>query len=34
MDHLETAMPRDPSHSQPPNADAIAHTSKMLLNGT
>jgi hypothetical protein len=33
MDHLETAIPRDPSHNQPPNADTIAHTSKILLKG-
>ena len=32
MDHLETAIP-DPSHNQPPNADTIAHTSKILLKG-
>jgi hypothetical protein len=29
MDHLETAISRDPSHNQPPNA----HTSKILLKG-
>jgi hypothetical protein len=27
MDHPETA-PRDPSHNQSPNADAIAYASK------
>jgi hypothetical protein len=31
MDHLETATPGDPSHNQPPNADTIAYTSKILL---
>jgi hypothetical protein len=31
MDHLETAIPRDPCHNQPPNADTIAYTSKILL---
>jgi hypothetical protein len=29
MDHLETAIPRDPSHNQPPNANTIAYTSKI-----
>ena len=29
MDHLETAI----SHNQLPNADTIAHTSKILLKG-
>jgi hypothetical protein len=33
MDHLETAIYRDPSHNQPPNADTIAYTSKILLKG-
>ena len=33
MDHLETAISRNPSHNQPPNADTIAHTSKILLKG-
>jgi hypothetical protein len=33
MDHLETAISRDPSHNQPPNADTIAYTSKILLKG-
>ena len=33
MDHPETATPRDPSHSQPPNTDTIAYTSKILLKG-
>jgi hypothetical protein len=28
MDHLETAIPGEPSHNQPPNADTIAYTSK------
>ena len=27
MDHLETAIPGDPSHNQPPNTDTIAYTS-------
>ena len=31
MDHLETAIPGNPSHNQPPNADTIAYTSKILL---
>jgi hypothetical protein len=33
LDHLETAISRDPSHNQPPNADTIAHTSKILQKG-
>jgi hypothetical protein len=33
MDHLETAIPGDPSHNQPPNTDTIAYTSKILLKG-
>jgi hypothetical protein len=33
MDHLEAAIPGDPSHNQPPNADTIAYTSKILLKG-
>jgi hypothetical protein len=33
MDHLETAISRDPSHNQSPNADSIAYTSKILLKG-
>ena len=33
MDHLETAISSDPSHSQPPTADTIAYTSKILLKG-
>jgi hypothetical protein len=33
MDHPETTPPRDPSHNQPPNADTIAHASKILLKG-
>jgi hypothetical protein len=33
MDHLETTPPRDPSHNQPPNADTVAHASKILLKG-
>jgi hypothetical protein len=31
MVHLETATPGDPSHNQPPSADTIAYTSKILL---
>jgi hypothetical protein len=31
MDHVETAIFRDPPHSQHPNADTIAYTSKILL---
>jgi hypothetical protein len=31
MDHLETAISRDPSHNQPPNDDTIAYTSKPSL---
>jgi hypothetical protein len=30
-DHLVIAISRDPSHNQLPNADTIAHTSKILL---
>ena len=26
-------QPRGPSHNQPPNADTIAYTSKILLKG-
>jgi hypothetical protein len=33
MDHLETAISRDPPHIQLPNADTIAYTSKILLKG-
>jgi hypothetical protein len=33
MDHLETAIFGYPSHNQPPNADTIAYTSKILLKG-
>jgi hypothetical protein len=29
MDHLETAISRDPSHNQLPNADTIAHIIKI-----
>jgi hypothetical protein len=28
MDHVETAISRDPPHNQLPNADTIAYTSK------
>jgi hypothetical protein len=28
MDHLETAISRDPSHNQPLNTDTIAYTSR------
>ena len=31
MDHLEPAISRVPTHNQPPNADTIAYTSKILL---
>jgi hypothetical protein len=34
MEHLETAIPRNPSHNQPPNADTIAYTSKILLKAS
>jgi hypothetical protein len=30
MDHVETAISRDPPHIQHPNADTIAYTSKIL----
>jgi hypothetical protein len=33
MDYLETAISRDPFHNQPPNADTIAYTSKILIKG-
>jgi hypothetical protein len=33
MDHLETVIPGDPSHNQPPNGYTIAYTSKILLKG-
>ena len=33
MDHLVTAICRDPSHNQLPNADTIAYTSKIMLKG-
>jgi hypothetical protein len=33
MDHLETAISGDSSHIQPPNADTIAYTRKILLKG-
>jgi hypothetical protein len=33
LDHLKTAIPRDPSHNQPPNSDTIAYTNKILLKG-
>jgi hypothetical protein len=33
MDYSETAPPRDLSQKQPPNADTIAHASKILLKG-
>jgi hypothetical protein len=33
MNHPETATPGDPSHNQPPNEDAIAYSSKILLKG-
>jgi hypothetical protein len=33
VDHLETAISRDPFHNKPPNANTIAYTSKILLKG-
>jgi hypothetical protein len=33
MDHLVIAISRNPSHNELPNADTIAHTSKILLKG-
>jgi hypothetical protein len=33
MDHLEAAIPGDPLHNQPPKADTIAYTGKILLKG-
>ena len=33
MDHLLAAISGDPSHNQPPKADTIAYTSKILLKG-
>jgi hypothetical protein len=33
MDNLETAISGDPSYNQPPNADTIAYTRKILLKG-
>jgi hypothetical protein len=33
LDHVETAIARDPPHNQHPNADTIAYTSKILLKG-
>ena len=32
-DHLVTAICKDPSHNQLPNADTIAYTSKISLKG-
>jgi hypothetical protein len=34
MDHLETVIPGDSSHNQPPNADTIAYTSKIFAERT
>ena len=34
MDHVETAISRDPPHNQPPNTDTIAYASKILLKGS
>jgi hypothetical protein len=31
MDHLETAISRDPSHNQPPNTDSNPYTRMILL---
>ena len=33
MYHLEKAIPRDPSHNQPPNTNTTVYTSKILLKG-
>jgi hypothetical protein len=33
MDHLETAIPGNPSHNQPPHIDTIAYTGMILLKG-
>jgi hypothetical protein len=33
MDHVETAISRDPPHNQHPNADTTAYTSKILSKG-
>ena len=33
MDHLGTVSSREPSPQQPPHADTIAYTSKILLKG-
>jgi hypothetical protein len=33
MDHIETAIPSDPSHNQPPNSDTNAYATKILLKG-
>ena len=33
MDHVETAIARDPPHNQHPNADTIAYISKILSKG-
>ena len=33
MDHVETAISRDPPHNQHPNADTIAYTRKILSKG-
>jgi hypothetical protein len=33
MDHLETVIPKDPSHNQPPNDDTISYARKILLKG-
>jgi hypothetical protein len=33
MDYLETSIPGDPSHNQPPNTDTNAYTPKTLMKG-
>jgi hypothetical protein len=33
-DHPETALPRGPSHNQPPTSDTISYTSQNLLKGS
>jgi hypothetical protein len=33
IDHVETAISRDPPHNQHSNADTIAYTSKILSKG-
>jgi hypothetical protein len=33
IDHPDTAPPGSPYHNQPPNADTIAYTRRILLKG-